>query len=374
MTITSGLHHRCGVRPALVHWMPTSALGGLEVALLTFVRESPELEHTIVTGEASGPAAELWRAAGATIIEIPEWWDFLGIGWAGRWAEFVRSRPVPRLLIWSPTRLNLLLRPLSAKTRCVVHLGSVGTLGFKARLFERLAACVNRSDCRPFLIACTEAARKTALAEPVFRGFECSVVYNAARTEYFELGEKNNKARATKSRTWGMVARLDEGKDHALLLKAWALLPRELGLRLCLVGGGPREAWLRHEVHALGLEELVEFAGAVADPSELMKDWCGFVFATAAGEGFGIAVAEAMAACLPCVITDVPGLREMAADGACYVRPRSAAALAEAIIAVVQNVDLAASVALKARRRAVAEFSPKTFVDKYKRAIGLPAA
>ena len=47
----------------VVHWMPTSDLGGLEVALLTFLREAAEVDHTIVTGEASGPAAELSDSA-----------------------------------------------------------------------------------------------------------------------------------------------------------------------------------------------------------------------------------------------------------------------------------------------------------------------
>lgn len=371
MTTPSRPRHRGNVRPVLVHWIPTSALGGLEVAMLTFLRESPELEHTIVTGEASGPAVELWRATGATIIETPEWWDFLGISWASRWAEFVRSRPMSRLIIWSPTRLNLLLRPLTKEVRCVVHLGSVGGFGFKTRLYESISALFNRSSCSPLMIACSEAAKKTAVAEPVLAGFKCMVGYNAARPEYFKLGEVNPHPERQR-RTWGMVARLDEGKGQSALLKAWAILPKELGLRLCLVGGGPREVVLRQEAHVLGLGGRVEFTGAIPDPSVVMKDWDGFVFATTAGEGFGIAVAEAMAAGLPCVVTDVPALREMAEDAAFYVRPNSADALAEAIIAVVQNADLAASVALKARRRALARFSPKTFADGYKKALGLP--
>jgi len=354
----------------VVHWMPTSDLGGLEVALLTFLREAAEVDHTIVTGEASGPAAELWRAAGAIVIETPEWWNFLGIRWARRWAEFVRSRPISRLIIWSPTRLNLLLRPLSPKVRCVVHLGSVGTFGFKTRLYERLSAFFNRSGCRPLMIACSEAAKKTAVSEPALAGFECIVGYNAARQEYFELGAANPHPKRQR-RTWGMVARLDEGKGQSLMLKAWTLLPEELGLRLCLVGGGPREAVLRQEAHELGLGARVEFTGAIPDPATVMKDWDGFVFATTAGEGFGIAVAEAMAAGLPCVVTDVPALREMAEDAALYVRPNSAGALAEAIMSIVKDPEFAADLSSKARYRAAGKFAPSAFGNAYKRALGL---
>jgi glycosyltransferase involved in cell wall biosynthesis len=357
-------------RPALVHWIPTSALGGLEVALLTFLREAPELEHTIVTGEASGPMADLWRASGAKIIETPEWWEFLGISWASRWSGFVNSRPLSRLIIWSPTRLNLILRPLSPEIRCVVHLGSVGAFGFKARLFERMSALFNQSGCRPLLIACSVAAKKTAADEPILADYDCVVGYNAARPEYFALGSARQQ-QGRQRRMWGMVARMDEGKGQSLLLKAWALLPREFGLRLCLVGGGPREALLRQEAHELGLGGIVEFAGAVPDPSVIMRDWDAFVFATEAGEGFGIAVAEAMAAGLPCVVTDVPALREMAEDAAHYVRPHSAAVLAEAIMSVFKDPDLAADLSRKAKSRAEAQFTPSAFSNAYKEALGL---
>lgn len=359
-------------RRVLVHWIPTSDLGGLEVALLTFLRESAEIDHIIVTGVASGPAADLWRAAGATIIEIPEWWQFLGVRWARRWAELVRSLPLSSLIIWSPTRLNLLLRPLKPEVRCVVHLGSVGAFGFKTRIYERLSALFNCSGCRPLMIACSEAAKKTAIAEPTLAGFECIVVYNAARPEYFELGATNPHPKR-QSRTWGMVARLDEGKGQSLLLKAWTLVPEKLGLRLCLVGGGPMEAALRREADELGLQGRVEFTGAIPNPAAVMKDWDGFVFATTAGEGFGIAVAEAMATGLPCVVTDVPALREMAEDAALYVRPNSAVALAEAITLIVKDPDLAAHLSSKARYRASGKFAPAVFSSAYKDALRLPS-
>jgi glycosyltransferase involved in cell wall biosynthesis len=370
MKLASTINQYGDGRPELVHWIPTSALGGLEVALLTFLREAPELEHTIVTGEASGPMADLWRASGATVIETPEWWEFLGISWASRWSGFVHSRPLSRLIIWSPTRLNLILRPLSPEIRCVVHLGSVGALGFKARLFERMSALFNQSGCRPLLIACSVAAKKTAVDEPMLANYDCVVGYNAARPEYFVLGSANIQ-QGRQRRMWGMVARLDVGKGQSLILKAWALLPREFGLRLCLVGGGPREAALRQEAHELGLAGIVDFTGAVPDPSVIMKDWDGFVFATTAGEGFGIAVAEAMAAGLPCVVTDVPALREMAEDAALYVRPNSAGALADAIMSIVKDPDFAANLSSKARYRAAGKFAPSAFGNAYKQALGL---
>jgi glycosyltransferase involved in cell wall biosynthesis len=102
-----------------------------------------------------------------------------------------------------------------------------------------------------------------------------------------------------------------------------------------------------------------------------MKDWDGFVFATTAGEGFGIAVAEAMAAGLPCVVTDVPALREMAEEAALYVRPNSATALAEAIMSIVKDPDLAANLSSKARYRATDKFAPSAFGNVYKEALGL---
>jgi rhamnosyl/mannosyltransferase len=106
-------------------------------------------------------------------------------------------------------------------------------------------------------------------------------------------------------RTLLFVGRFRYYKGLHHLLEAMALLP---DARLVLVGGGPLEETLRAQTAALGLGGRVEFATGVSD-----ADLPGFyaradVFVLPAcepSEAFGLVLAEAAAAGLACVSTDL---------------------------------------------------------------------
>lgn len=76
-------------------------------------------------------------------------------------------------------------------------------------------------------------------------------------------------------------------------------------------------------------------------------------------EGLPKALLEAMAAGLPCVTTDVPGCREAVRDGenGWLVPPRDSAALAQALLRLIQDPGLCRQMGLRGRERVLAEFS-----------------
>jgi glycosyltransferase involved in cell wall biosynthesis len=102
-----------------------------------------------------------------------------------------------------------------------------------------------------------------------------------------------------------------------------------------------------------------------------MRRWEAFVFATTAREGFGIAVAEAMASGLPCVLTDVAALREVAGNCAYYAAPASPAALSARILEVVGDPALAQARAEEGRLRAKELYTAETFARRYLSALDL---
>jgi glycosyltransferase involved in cell wall biosynthesis len=71
-------------------------------------------------------------------------------------------------------------------------------------------------------------------------------------------------------------------------------------------------------------------------------------------EGFGLVVLEAQAAGLPCVVSDLPVLREFLADGRdCRMAPvGDVDALADALVEVVHDGDLRARLAAGGARTA----------------------
>lgn len=370
MNAPGSLEDTASHRAPLFHWVPSAALGGIEMAALTLVRASSELRHVIVTGDAGGPAVALWRAAGAEVILLPGWPNALGVAWAQRWKDFVRQRRVRLLIAWSPTRLPQLLAPLSLDTRCVVHLGNVGGFSWRARWQHRLMAWAYRPVCQPMIAGCSQAVIASVEAEPSFAGLARTVIPNPVRSEFFELGAVRPRLRSA-PKIWGMLARLDRLKDHRTLIEAVRRLPAEVDFRLEIVGDGVLAEALRQQVAEAGLIHRVKLLGASAAPHEAMRRWEAFVFATTAGEGFGIAVAEAMAAGLPCVLTDVAALREVAGDTAYYATPSSPEDLRDRLLDVMRDPAQAQARAEAGRLRSQQLYAAEGCAGRYLTALGL---
>jgi len=107
-------------------------------------------------------------------------------------------------------------------------------------------------------------------------------------------------------------------KNHAGLLAAFARVREsEPGALLLLAGAGPErgERYARRAVRAMGLDGAVRFEGPLAGlrAHYLAAD---VLLAPSTLEGFGNALAEAQAAGLPAVASDIPAHRESVAPGA----------------------------------------------------------
>ena len=89
----------------------------------------------------------------------------------------------------------------------------------------------------------------------------------------------------------------------------------------------------------LGIHSAVEFIGARRDIPEQLGRANLFVYGTTPDEGFGIVLAEAMAAKLPIVCTDVGPCREVLNQGkvGCLVEAANPQAVAEAVQHILQN-------------------------------------
>ena len=158
----------------------------------------------------------------------------------------------------------------------------------------------------------------------------------------------------------GMVARLDPIKDQATLIRAFAALARELPeAELWLVGDGQEEAELRRLADAESVAGRVVFWGRRADIPELLGQMDVYAFSTTQGEGFGIALIEAMAAGLPVVASDVPACREVLADGdaGILVPAGNPVALAAALRPLLRAPGLRAGWAARATARVRAAYT-----------------
>lgn len=110
------------------------------------------------------------------------------------------------------------------------------------------------------------------------------------------------------------VGSLKSQKNHALLLRAFAALPRR-DARLMLLGQGDQESALRALANELGITERVIFAGFHTDPAPFYAT--ADVFALSSDyEGMPLVAIEALSFGLPVVSTDCQaGPRELLQGG-----------------------------------------------------------
>jgi glycosyltransferase involved in cell wall biosynthesis len=109
------------------------------------------------------------------------------------------------------------------------------------------------------------------------------------------------------------VGRISKEKGVFDLLEVWRQIVSERGhVRLLIIGSGPDLLEVKEIVENYGLKENVVVRGGVDDVEmySLLKSGRVFVFPSRF-EGWGLAVAEALACGLPVVCYDIPALREV---------------------------------------------------------------
>jgi len=164
----------------------------------------------------------------------------------------------------------------------------------------------------------------------------------------------------------GNVAALAPHKGQKHLIAAAKLVVRDVpDARFLIVGEGELKDQLERQIKHLALERHVFLTGFRADALRLMKSFDIFAMSSVT-EGLGSAVLEAMACGLPIVSTRAGGLPEVVADGetGLLVPPHDEPALAQAIVALLGDAALRASMGAAGRLRVVDAFSIETMVAK----------
>lgn len=136
----------------------------------------------------------------------------------------------------------------------------------------------------------------------------------------------------------GAVGRLDAVKNFSVLIRAFAMVRRDLNALLVIVGSGPESERLAAEARTLSLGDSVRFVGYRADARRVMHAFD--VYANSSQyEGVSLTILEAMAAELPIVATRVGGNPEVVLEDetGVLVPPDSADSLAEAFLALATD-------------------------------------
>ena len=138
------------------------------------------------------------------------------------------------------------------------------------------------------------------------------ILHNPVNEVFFE-----NPYEGEREHTIVTVGRIDENKNQALLLRAFALIAADYpDYQIILYGKGDQEENLKQLADNLGIADRVIFAGNVSDVADKIKKAGVFVL-TSNTEGMPNALIEAMVLGLPVIATDCPcgGPRDLIEDG-----------------------------------------------------------
>jgi glycosyltransferase involved in cell wall biosynthesis len=340
-------------------------------SLIEFQQGQNELDITLIALN-TGRLCEIAHAAGGVVRVIPES-ELSGIALTTTLRHELETLD-PDVVHSHRYKENLLSYWLARQLhfRCVVTVhGDEPPEGTVARLRIALRRRVS------WFLARRVRARIVAVSEDLRAIFglssdQCKVIPNAVRIPEAPV----THAATREPPVIGWIGRMVPIKDLPLLMDAFAALPSRFSdARLLLVGDGPERGASERHAKELGIANRVEWTGFVDNPYPLLERMTLFVLPSR-HEGLPIALLEAMAAAVPCVVAAVGGIPDAIGDSraANLIGSRSVAKWTGALERALDRPDETERMGMRAREHVKAHFTLERcaghYLDLYREVLG----
>ena len=317
----------------VLHVITDLGVGGAESMLTSLLTGgvTEEIETHIISLMPSGSNRDIIRAAGHDVLDLGmarSWPSPSGIiALAGR-IRALRPDVVQSWMYHADLIATAALSLLSSRRRphlvWGVRCSNMDARAYGWRLRTVISLCARLSR-RPAAVIANSHAGRAAHEALGYRPVRFDVIPNGIDIDRYKPDATARAEVRAQLRIGEDVpllahlARIDPMKDHETFLAALERLP---GVAALAIGKGTEELAPRPNLHRLGLRHDIPRLLAAAD----------FIVSSSAfGEGFSNALAEAMAAGLPAVATDVGDSGLIVGDTGVVVPPRDSAALAAAV-------------------------------------------
>lgn len=354
------------LRPVL-YVIDNLEFGGGERGVLQLVRGRAAAGGRVgVAAHPGGVFEREVRAAGAAFLPL-DLRRLHGLGAVPRLRRLVRAGGWA-LVHSQGARADVVTRLALAGLRGVRHVCTVQmpVEGFDVgRLRRALYLALDRWSARRvdrFLVV-SEALRRLLVEARGIAPERVRLVYNGVELDAPLPAAAGRALRAAlglaaEAPVVGAVGRLVWQKGFEDLIAALPAVVRAVpGVRLLLVGDGPRRAALAAAAAAAGVADRVVLAGFRADVPAVLAA-VDVLAVPSRREGFPMITLEALAAGTPVVATAIDGLLEQIEPerSGLLVPPGAPTALAAALVRVLTDRDLRARLAAEGRRRVAARF------------------
>jgi glycosyltransferase involved in cell wall biosynthesis len=350
-------------------------VGGTETqAVELATRLSPErYEVTLGCLRARGPLLEKLAGSSVSVREFYPKGGFdsvQGIYQVLRLAAFLR-RGRFRIVHAHDLYSNFMAIPAAVIARVPVIISSQRDLGhldfYKTKRRIWLRRLQNFSTA---VLTNANAVRDAVLAENDFAASKVRVICNGVDLDRFKQGSRDRAwlAPGGPQEKWiVLVGNMhSDVKGHPTLIAAAEPLAREFpGTRFVLVGDGAMRKDFEQDVARRGIEQNFMFLGRRDDVARILG-CCDVAVLPSKAEGLPNAILEYLAAGLPTVASRVGGNAEIVQDGktGLLVPAGDSTALAEALLQLLRDPELGATLARDGRDYVASEFGFQRMIEK----------
>lgn len=230
------------------------------------------------------------------------------------------------------------------------------------------------------IIAVSNSVKDFLIREEGIDPDKIAVLYNCVDIESLKTRTTRDEERMKLSSSStdfviGAVGNLRKEKGHTVLLGAFKkVLEKHHNAKLFIAGTGSLYVNLVKRAEELSIEKNVFFVGKIFAIAGFLKALDLFVMPSIS-EGFPISLIEAIVAGVPCIASNVGGIREVAqgAKDVTLVEPNNPQVLAEFIINEIENRRKRPDESIAVQDRVKEIFMPKPYIDRldeiYNRAL-----
>ncbi len=139
----------------------------------------------------------------------------------------------------------------------------------------------------------------------------------------------------------GIIGRYAPGKDHQNFIAAAAIVKKRIPLAEFIMCGkniDKSNTVLLDAISDAGLSDSVHLLGRQINTNWILPD-LSILVSSSASEAFSNVIGEAMASCIPCVVTDVGDSAHIVGDTGIIVPPHNPQALAQGMLQMLQKTS-----------------------------------
>ena len=237
-------------------------------------------------------------------------------------------------------------------------------------------ACAKLSNFLPSNIICCSHASKEVHSSLGYKNNKMIVIPNGFDLEVFSPSKDARKkvrrllGLSDETILIGLIARFDPQKDHKTFFQAAGILHKDypaVHFMLCGDGVTRDKPIIRKWIDEADVKSVTHLLGCWEDMPSLQAALDMAASSSSYGEGFPNVIGEAMACCVPCVVTDVGDSARIIGNTGLVAPPSNPEALADALERMIDLGEERKKLGMLARKRIEDNYSLEKIVSKYEK-------